>query len=446
MNTSAHRCRTAFSVLVMILFVSAISRAETWESEVLSGVTLQDLASVWTTSSVSPYNTEIFCAGKGGTIIHKNNDTGWTIQYNTGNNLRGIWGSSPSNVFAVGIGRILHYNGMGWSSQYTTANTYNAVWGSSATDVFAVGVNGTILHSDDSGSSWQQQNSNTFYTLNGIWGSSATNVYAVGENFTILHYDGTTWSPIAVNNSPDTALNAIWGYSADSIFVVGDSEVIVWYTGGTWTIISGDLSSTTDLTSVWGASACSVYVSGEVNDITGIIYHFNGSTWSSQADIINPSGPKPLWSIHGTSMRDVFAVGDSGTFATYTLTGDEVYPQICATSPAADATGTAVNATVIALFPTEMDPATITETTFTLTDGTSPISGSVSYESGGFAIFTPDADFDYATTYQATLSTDVKDRFGYGIGSTDYTWSFTSEEEPSSGSSGGGCFISTAFF
>jgi len=67
-----------------------------------------------------------------------------------------------------------------------TTNRLTAVWGSSATDVFAVGWGGTILHYD--GTSWQLMTSGTGNNFNAVWGSSATDVFAVGEYGTILHY------------------------------------------------------------------------------------------------------------------------------------------------------------------------------------------------------------------------------------------------------------------
>jgi predicted small lipoprotein YifL len=67
--------------------------------------------------------------------------------------IHAVWGSSPSNVFAVGAGgNILHYDGKSWSSMLqSTPEDLLAIWGSSATDVFAVGVGGTIVHYDGKG-------------------------------------------------------------------------------------------------------------------------------------------------------------------------------------------------------------------------------------------------------------------------------------------------------
>jgi len=52
---------------------------------------------------------------------------GWQNPLPQGNGLLGVWGSSSSNVFAVGDGgTILHYNGSAWGSMTsgTTSHLY----------------------------------------------------------------------------------------------------------------------------------------------------------------------------------------------------------------------------------------------------------------------------------------------------------------------------------
>jgi hypothetical protein len=95
----------------------------------------------------------VFAAGSAGTIITFDG-SGWSAM-NSGitdelSQLKGIWGTSSSNVIAVGtFGTILHYDGMSWSPMASgTTDFLNSVWGSSADTVFAVGTNGTILRYD----------------------------------------------------------------------------------------------------------------------------------------------------------------------------------------------------------------------------------------------------------------------------------------------------------
>jgi len=113
-----------------------------------------------------------------------------TMTSGTTTSLHAVWGSSSSDVFAVGLsGTILHYDGSSWSTMTSgTTEGLNGVWGSSSSDVFAVGWNGTIVHYD--GSSWSTMTSGTTEGFLGVWGSSSSDVFAVGWNGTIVHYTG----------------------------------------------------------------------------------------------------------------------------------------------------------------------------------------------------------------------------------------------------------------
>ena len=73
-----------------------------------------------------------------------------------------------------------------WQNPLSQGNGLIAVWGSSSSDVFAVGWSGTILHYD--GSAWSAMSSGATTWLNGVWGSSGSDVFAVGRNGAILHY------------------------------------------------------------------------------------------------------------------------------------------------------------------------------------------------------------------------------------------------------------------
>ena len=127
----------------------------------------------------------------------------WQNPLPQGNDLIAVWGSSDSDVYAVGgSGTILHYDGRAWSAMSSsTDGVLLGVWGSSGSDVYAVGLNGTILHYD--GSAWSAMHSGTSQTLRGVWGSSDSDVFAVGYWGTILHYDGSTWSEMSSGTGVD---------------------------------------------------------------------------------------------------------------------------------------------------------------------------------------------------------------------------------------------------
>jgi hypothetical protein len=227
----------------------------------------------------------------------------------TGNRLRGVWGSSSTDVFAVGTsGTILHYDGSAWSAMNSrTSDTLWDVWGSSATDVFAVGEPGTILHYD--GNTWSAMSSGLIGGLYGVWGSSATDVFAVGHSVgeeggwgAILHYDGSAWS--AMNSGTGDLLSDVWGSSATDVFAVGALGQVRHYDGSTWSG-AGSFGGLRDLEGVWGSSATDVFAVGDAG-----IGHYDGSTGS----VVSSESCYGVW---GSSSRDVFAVGHSGIIMHY---------------------------------------------------------------------------------------------------------------------------------
>ena len=124
----------------------------------------------------------------------------------TPQSLNGVWGSSGSDVFAVGAtGVIIHYNGVSWSLKSSpTTQSLNSVSGSTGSDVFAVGGNGIIIHYN--GSSWLQQSSPTTQTLNSVWGKSGSDVFAAGGNGAVLQYpiDNNTTTTTTISNTTTT--------------------------------------------------------------------------------------------------------------------------------------------------------------------------------------------------------------------------------------------------
>lgn len=103
--------------------------------------------------------------------------------------------------------------------------------------------------------------------------------------------------------------------------------------------------------------------------------------------------------------------------------GDTTAPTISSTDPANVAMGVAVNTNVVADFSEAMLESTISDVTFTLKQGATPIAGDVSY-TGLTATFNPTDDLEAGTTYTATVTTGAKDLASNPI-AADYAWSFT---------------------
>lgn len=105
-------------------------------------------------------------------------------------------------------------------------------------------------------------------------------------------------------------------------------------------------------------------------------------------------------------------------------------PTVSSSSPVPYAYAVALNSAITATFSTSMDPTTVTVTSYTLTGGTTPVTGTVTY-SGNTATFTPSSSLTTNTVYTATLTTAVKDSSGTAM-STNYSWTFQTFSDGSS--------------
>jgi hypothetical protein len=107
-----------------------------------------------------------------------------------------------------------------------------------------------------------------------------------------------------------------------------------------------------------------------------------------------------------------------GTFTTMSTA-----PLIILTDPFNLATGVLLDKTITATFSETMNGSTFTSASFTIFEGSTPITGVVSY-SGMMASFNPDSDFEEGKIYTARITTDVQSAIGFAM-ENDYTWSFT---------------------
>jgi hypothetical protein len=317
--------------------VTCAAGSITWTPQ--PNVTDADLTEVWGTSG-----TNVFTVGERATdtdlfsVIFRYDGTRWDRQLaEDGLRLRGVWGSGPADVYAVGFdffspdARVLRYDGTRWSPVEGFASDgfeelrLLSVWGSSPTDVFIVGAafdgefdRSLIFHYD--GVSWTRMfvGGDVDPGLADVWGSGPSDVYAVGQddfaepsNGLVLHFDGQGWSPVL--QVENLLLNSVWGSSATDVFAVGfqveevgeEFEVsgAIWhYDGTSWTRMA--IPTTQILQEVWGTSATDVYAVGQ----DGIILHYDGTGWSATTPTSNT-----LLGVWSASPSEAFAVGNRGT-------------------------------------------------------------------------------------------------------------------------------------
>lgn len=215
----------------------------TWEFEnILEGdlfsITGFHNNSVW---AVGDWYGAPTTSGTGSYIVNWNG-LFWNINKLNFEGLRAIWGMSLNNIFAVGhYGTILRYNGSTWSKMNSGTNLHlKDIWGTSDSDIYAVGGDdsqglGILLHYN--GSTWSKIYERTFtpgipsgYTST-IWGLQ--NEYYLNSGSGQYNGKDSLWSYISAPTD-NTYLETIRGDSKKNFFFIGHFGLVVHWNGKNW--------------------------------------------------------------------------------------------------------------------------------------------------------------------------------------------------------------------
>lgn len=239
----------------------------------------------------------------------------WLHPLPQGDNLLGIWGSGPKNVWAAGdAGRIVHFDGNKWDLVHTGIADYLAgVWGSSRKDVWITGYNGRVLRFD--GKKWWDHPTGVSNDFNGIWGSGPKDVFTVGDRGVIFHWDGSCFK--RQESGTENLFFGVWGTGPQDVWAVGGRGNIAHYDGKTWSAVDTGLLDQTlgHFVSVWGTGKDDVYVAGILPDTRAKnadayhnLLHYDGARWQPVDTQINGL----LRWIWGTGPDDIWITGDEG--------------------------------------------------------------------------------------------------------------------------------------
>ncbi|MDI1354182.1 MAG: Ig-like domain-containing protein [bacterium] len=107
----------------------------------------------------------------------------------------------------------------------------------------------------------------------------------------------------------------------------------------------------------------------------------------------------------------------------FTTDSTNIAPTVISTSPITNETNVVLNKVISANFSQFMDGTTLSNATFLLKNGSTSITGIVTY-AGTTAFFTPSGPLTSGTTYVATITTGAKNPLGIPL-AADYSWSFS---------------------
>ncbi len=192
-----------------------------------------------------------------------------------------LWGFGDDDVWAVGNGLALHWEGSSWRQvELPGYQRLQAVWGANARDVWAVGAEGVVSRWD--GTRWRRLDFTTQEDLTGVSGTSAEDVWLVGPNLA-LHWDGQTlrktpgWTPVEPESHADGApfTTHVWALGPQDALAAG-GDVCQRWNGQTWSRTDCGVKGARD---VWASGPDDIWV-------VGGLYQDYGSTCSTRATTI----------------------------------------------------------------------------------------------------------------------------------------------------------------
>ncbi|MFO0575875.1 MAG: hypothetical protein U1A78_17900 [Polyangia bacterium] len=103
-----------------------------------------------------------------------------------------------------------------------TTTQLRGVHGTSASDVWAVGDGGTLLHFD--GAAWTAVTAGTSNALSRVFALTPSRAYAVGQAGTVLAFDGARWT--SVQSGAATFLFGVTSTGGHTFAVGGDGAIL----------------------------------------------------------------------------------------------------------------------------------------------------------------------------------------------------------------------------
>jgi hypothetical protein len=245
-------------------------------------------------------------------------------------------------------------------------------------------------------------------TANTVYTATITNgVRDVAGNAMVNNYVWTFTAGAAPDVTPPTVTSTVPFDGATGVSL--NSNVAA--------IFSEAMDPTTMDTLTFTLQQGLTFISGTVTYI-GVTATFNPASDLTASTLYTATITNGVTDLAGNAMVSNYV----WTFTTGT-TSDVTPPTVISTVPVDGATGVALNGNVTATFSEAMDPTTIDTATFTLQQGLTFISGTVTYF-GVTATFNPASDLTASTLYTATITNGVTDLAGNAMVS-NYVWTFT---------------------
>jgi hypothetical protein len=198
-----------------------------------------------------------------------------------------VFGTAPDDAWAIvpfgGPESLLHWDGGSWSVALVGRVNLYAGWAAARDDAWVVGAN-QMLRWD--GRAWADATFDPSIHFTDVWGMARDDVWAVGEIDTVnappgavvTHWDGASWKRASIPTIAGGLLG-IWGSGADDVWVGvnGASGVLLHFDGTSWSEVA--TGANVGLVAVGGGARDDIWAFAGNEDP---ILHFNGSAWLAE--------------------------------------------------------------------------------------------------------------------------------------------------------------------
>jgi|GEM_PF-3009364 len=291
---------------------------------------------------------------------------------------------------------------------------------------------------------------------------SGVKTHFIGRERTLTDAGSNTWSGQVINgswsSSGDQLIEVEYTYGATTVrtpivnvtILMDPSGFVYDGTFGSYDRFSATIEQDTGNIRLSGVTALC-----EVNsqaDGQGTWSKWNASAYGQVNPQVTDSQGRYGWDVPTGTYRVVFSKAGYQTVFSDVVAGVTVVPppelklhvglisvtpQVTGRSPSSGATGIAVGSAVTAEFSKNINQATLTGN-FTLLQGSSPVPGSITYDSNTrTATFTPSQNLSPSTQYTVNISTAVADADGNGLPAA-VSWNFTTAAAAGGGGNDGG--------
>jgi len=186
-------------------------------TDVTAATGLDGLTDVWAAS-----RSDVWVVGDDAIIGHYDG-TAWRRTLAGSPFKTSIWGSGPSDIYALDTFDLVHFDGSTWNEvRLDGGGGGGQVWGTSASDVWVMTDSSDLSHFD--GASWQTVETDLFGDLATVWGPASNDLWAAGSAGSIAHYDGTVWREVTHQQLGAPYLRrfvAVHGTSSTDVWAVG---------------------------------------------------------------------------------------------------------------------------------------------------------------------------------------------------------------------------------